>query len=189
MLSLLIQQAIENRIAPLEEEALSLGGDPYGSDSRIRVQNQFWIAYQSSDYPTDAFMPDATGKWSQTRELEYQHYVEVEDFRRDYVQALTLHERLMGAVAGFRPNLEATLSPLRLSGDGVVSAKVEGEVVYRYRATYRIMCKYVPSPLLEIPPFIPRQFRYALWRSFVDEVAAPNSVKFAEGVIEVEEVD
>lgn len=186
MQSILIQQAIEKRVAPLQQEALNLEGDPYGSDSRLRVEKQFWIAYQSSDYPSEAYIPDGTGAFSQSRELEYQHYVEVENLRRDYVQALALHERLMGLLGGFTPDVPGVLDRLRLVSDGIVSAKVEGEVVYRYRATYRIKTKWVPSPLIEVPPFIPKIFRYALFRSFVDQVAEDNSVKFAEGDIEVE---
>jgi hypothetical protein len=191
MLSLLIQQAIEARIAPLNDESLNLNGDPYGSDSRLRVQSQFWVAYQSSDYPTGtSYLPDANDTYSQNRELEFQHYVEVEDLRRDCVQALALHERLMAAIAGFRPLVDGVRSPLRLTNDAVVSAKVENEVVYRYRATYRVLCKWVPQPLIPVPVFVPRVFQYGIWRSPVAQVAAPApiSVKDAEAIVEGVEI-
>jgi hypothetical protein len=191
MLSLLIQQQIEARIAPLNDEALNLNGDPYGGDSRLRVQSQFWVAYQSSDYPTGtSYLPDANDSYSQNRELEFQHYVEVQDLRRDYAQALALHERLMAAIAGFRPLVDGVRSPLRLTNDAVVSAKVETEVVYRYRATYRVLCKWVPQPLIPVPAFVPRVFQYGIWRSPVDQVAvpAPVSVKDAEAIVEGVEI-
>lgn len=185
MLPLLIQDALEQRIAPLEQESLSLGGDPYGSDSRNRVQAQHWIAYQGSDFPTgQGTLPDPESRFSQERVLEYVHYVEVQDLRRDYRVALYLHERLMGAIAGFRPNVDGVMSQFRLVNDAVVSAKVEAEVVYRYKATYRIKCKWEATPLITEPPFVPTELRYGIWRSPIDMVGAPESVKDAEGVIE-----
>lgn len=190
-LSLLIQDAIEARIATLSDESLNLAGDPYGSDSRYRVAAQHWVAYQGSSYPDGRDSIPSESGHQQVRELEYQHYVEVRDLRRDYRPALLLHEALMGAIAGFRPEIENIRSPLRLTRDEPVSAKVAEETVYRYRATYRITALWVAAlpPALEIPPFVPSALNYAIYRSFVAEVAADNSVKDAEGTVAIQEED
>ena len=185
-LSLLIQDAIERRIAPLSRRSLNQNGDPYGSDSRLRVQAQHWVAYQGSSYPGGATSYDAG--FAQIRELEYQHYVEVEDFRRDFKKALKLHEQLMGAIAGFCPAIAGVRSPLRLTSDGIVSAKVENEVVYRYRATYQILCNWVAAGLAGLEdgepgnePFVKSALVVGVFRSPVEQVAIQEvSPKFAE---------
>jgi hypothetical protein len=186
LLSLLIQDAIEQHIAPLSRRSLNQNGDPYGSDSKLRVQSQHWIAYQGSSYPGGATSYDAG--YSQQRELEYQHYVEAEDFRRDFRKALKVHEQLMGAIAGFCPKVAGVRSPLRLTSDGIVSAKVENEVVYRYRATYQILCNWVAGGLAGLEDsetggelFIPSGIVLGVFRSPVDQVAVTEvSPKFAE---------
>lgn len=189
-LSLAIQTAIEQRIAFLSDQSLNLSGDPYGSDSRPRVQVQHWIAYQGSDYPAVAAAADPFAQFTQERELEFQHYVEVQDLRRDFARALALHEVLLGAIAGFRPDVPGVLSPLRAANDGVVSAKVEAEVVYRYRATYRVRCAWVPKlPDAQADdPFSANRLEGVLWRSPIDQAGVPTPVatKVADLIVEVE---
>lgn len=192
-LPLAIQDAIESRIAFLDNVSLNLNGDPYGSDSRLRTEKQHWIAYQGSDYPTTALIADPFAAFTQERELEFQHYVEVQDLRRNFRPALQLHELLLGAIAGFRPNIASVLSPLRAASDGVVSAKVENEVVYRYRATYRVRCTWEPKlpDDLADSPFSANRLEGVLWRSPIDRVAvpAPTAVKVADLVVEVTDDD
>lgn len=190
-LSLLIQDQIETRIAPLSDESLSLGGDPYGGDSRVRVMAQHWIAYQGSSYPQgDVSIPVPEATWKQTRELKYQHYVEFKDLRREYQSALELHEKLMALIAGFRPNVAAVRSPFRVTEDAPVSAKVEAETVYRYRASYEIRCDWEATPLDNQAPFTPTALCWGLWRSPISQVGAPppDSVLFESGEIQQEGV-
>lgn len=183
-LSIQLYQALEERIRPLSDRSLNLMGDPYGSDSRQRVQAQHWIAYQGSDYPTGQGVQPipAEGLFEQDRDLEFQHFVEIEDLRRDWQQAVIIHEWLLGAIAGFfPPTIPDARGPFRLVSDGVVSAKTESEVVYRYRASYKILCTWQAQDFTEL--FQPNEIRGGIFRSFIGEVAAESSVKDADGIV------
>lgn len=191
-----IQAAIEERIAFLGVRSLNLNGDPYGPDDRIRSNTQHWVVYQGSSFSDSSAAPLPGQDFSQTRTLEFQHYVEVEDLRRDYEQALLIHEVLMSLLAGFCPSSLGARGALRCTDDGVVSARDEGKTVYRYRATYRIEFDWRPAsiPALLTPGaeegelFTPTGITVGLFRSPVDQAGDLSvSTKFAD--IEVRSED
>jgi hypothetical protein len=184
-----LQEAIEEQIAVLKARSLNLNGDPYGSESRTRSQAQHWVAYQGSSYPDGGNTPFPGEDFSQLRELEFQHFVEVEDLRRDWERALLLHELIKGLLAGFRPcQIKGVRGALRLMSDGLISARSENETVYRYKATYQISCIWKPADiprLIRVDPdagdtFIPEGLEVGVFRSPVEEVGELSSPKFAE---------
>lgn len=191
-----IQEAIEERIALLNRASLGLNGDPYGSDSRVRSQFQHWVVYNGSDYPEDQLSPEPGGKFQSLRDLEFNQYVEVEDLRRNYERALLLHELLISILANFYPELSGVRGALRLTSDGVISARSDGEVVYRYRATYKIRCIWRPADVPgligvdpdSLIPFTPAGVDIGLFRSPIEQIGEPEvSPKFAEIQIKAEE--
>lgn len=192
-----IQAAIEERIAPIKIRSINLKGDPYGGESRTRSQAQHWVAYQASSYPTDIAPSLLPGQqFMQPRTLEFQHFVEVEDLRRDWERALLLHELIKSLLVGFMPcEIEGVRSALRLVSDALVSARSENETVYRYRATYQIDCYWKPTAipgLIAYDPtnpndpnnpnlFTPKGVSVGLFASPAEQVGEPEfSTKFAD---------
>ncbi len=146
-----IQDAIEKEIAVLKRRSLNLNGDPYGQESRTRSQFQHWIAYQGSSYPVNQVSSLPGEKFFQSRKLTFEHYVEVEDLRRDWQQALLLHETLKTLLAGFSPcQIKGVIGALHLISDGLISARSENETVYRYKATYQIDCTWRPTDIAKL---------------------------------------
>jgi hypothetical protein len=185
-----LQEAIEERIAVLKVRSRNLKGDPYGGESQARSQSQHWVAYQGSSYPDSGAAPLPGESFSQSRELTFEHYVEVEDLRRDYERALLIHELIKGLLAGYRPcHIKGVRGPMRLVSDGLVSARSENETVYRYKATYQIGCLWRPADipgLFTVDPdagdgFIPEGVLVGILRSPVDRVGElPVSPKFTD---------
>ncbi len=176
--------------------------DPYGNESRGRTQAAHWVAYQGSSYPDSgsALLPGESHR--QPRELEFHHYVEVEDLRRDYQACLLLHEWLMAILAGFcPPGVPGVASPLKLVGDGLISSRSEGETLYRYRGQYKITCNWRPADvpgLLDVSGllgetgdgvdlFVPEALAVGIFRSPVEQVGeSPVSPKFTDLEVENE---
>lgn len=137
-----IQKALEYRIAPLQVRSRNRRGDPDGSTNRGRVKSQFWVAYTGSEFdePLNSGGCCTTDfeEFSQAHHLKFSAYVEVVDLQRDYREALELHELLMRVIANFSPNLEGIRSAFKVLQGDLVSSRVDGDLVYRYRSDYTI---------------------------------------------------
>lgn len=184
-----IQDAIETRIASLKIRSRNLNGDPYGGESRTRSQYQHWVTYQGSSYSVSVAAPFPGEPFSQNRELTFEHYVEVEDLRRDWEKALLLHELLKSLLIGFRPCwIPGVLGPLRLISDGLITARNENDTLYRYKATYHISCVWKPADIPALfaiapdtgPVFEPGGVTVGIFKSPVDQVGDPMSPKFTD---------
>ena len=160
-----VQAALEERIESLSAEARNRSRTG-GNIGQSGTRREFYIAYEDSRYENVG----GGLNLGQTRLMTFASYVSFADLQSDFRPALTLHEALIDAIDGFRPNVAGVQMPFRVVDDRPVAVRSENGTIFRYRARYEIKVELVPSPSLDGREIDITAFQIGIWRSPIGEV-------------------